>query len=541
MEATTFMRYGNLTNFYQQTIANTYSCSKEIRDCLNAIELSEWWGIVLQFPETEIRKTMAMSIIGFDMTSQAGQKDFVVQSQAYYNGLKLSDPKLKTILEEDEKALTELLPPESGLCRFFNKRGKVKSTFYDLWLQYCFHLWFSIRTYCYLTSNSETSIINKEVMSALSNAIKFFSFHVSFGNEEQIECVMELSSFFKTPEGFLFAYGFNSPITQTLFLLIDYWYCLKREDRTCEIISEKNKFIQQFAKDNNITIDIPPISEGSDFLRNTQSTISDFVSVYIPNISLDDDRLRTLFSDMESFYVKKKEKTPAFFDYYPKVYSLYRRLYHVTSPAWQNELDFLFFLLNTHLLHFKEKTIVDILGKQPFNKYVQRRYESYCFKNPGNAREFKFADVVHRLLSSDDFKWDAPKSSSCFNIPWNRYKIQRLYDSLRKSYIDRETDVRDFCYALTGCKPASTWEVKKVNWSHKDKQSLALFVGELVNRDSNGIKWSAIPKVFLHNGEEVYFHSSTQCGQARKSGKYDDLLKAILEAEALKVDIDKII
>ena len=227
--------------------------------------------------------------------------------------------------------------------------------------------------------------------------------------------------------------------------------------------------------------------------------------------------------------------------YLKPLYEFVRSTRQEDSNYYMNQLFLFFSYLNADLFGVDNMRIISILRSHPFAASIQTLYDYYCSDHAGLTKRFVFAEVVHRLLSSDDFKWDAPKTSSCFNIPWNRYKIQKLYDSLYKSYIDRETDVRDFCYALTGYKPASTWEVKKVNWSHKDKQSLALFIGELVNRDPNGIKWSAIPKVFLHNGEEVYFHSSTQCGQARKSGKYDDLLNAILEAEALKVDIDKII
>lgn len=227
--------------------------------------------------------------------------------------------------------------------------------------------------------------------------------------------------------------------------------------------------------------------------------------------------------------------------YLRPLYEFIRNTRQEEANYYMNQLFLFFSYLNADLLGVDNMRIIKMLRNHPFAASIQTLYDYYCVDHTGLTKRFVFADVIHRLLSSDDFKWDAPKSSFCFNIPWNRYKIQILYDFLRKSYIDRETDVRDFCYALTGCKPASTWEIRKVNWSHKDKQSLALFIGELVSRDTNGVKWSRIPKVFLHNGEEVYFHSSTQCGQARKSGKYDDLINAILEAEKLTVDINEIV
>lgn len=227
--------------------------------------------------------------------------------------------------------------------------------------------------------------------------------------------------------------------------------------------------------------------------------------------------------------------------YLSPLYNLIRNTRQEEANYYLSYLFQFFSYLNADLLGVDNMRIVNIIRSHPFAASIQFFYNYYCSDHAGLTKNFVFADVIQRFLNSDDFRWDAPKSTSCFNILWNRYKIQRLYDSLRVSYIDEDTDVRDFCYALTGCKPSGTWEVKKVNWIHKDKQSLALFIGELINRDSNRIKWSEIPKVFLHNGEEVYFHSSTQCGQARKAGKYDDLISAILEAETFKADINQII
>lgn len=227
--------------------------------------------------------------------------------------------------------------------------------------------------------------------------------------------------------------------------------------------------------------------------------------------------------------------------YLSPLYNLVRNTRQEEANYYLSQLFLFFSYLNADLLGVDNMRIISIIRSHPFATSIQTFYDYYCADHAGLTKNFVFADVIHRLLNSDDFRWDAPKSTSCFNIPWNRHKTQRLYDSLRISYIDGETDVRDFCYALTGCKLSNIREIKKVNWIHKDKQSLALFIGELINRNPNRIKWSAIPKVFLHNGEEVYFHSSTQCGQARKSGKYDNLLNAILEAEALKVDIDKMV
>lgn len=229
------------------------------------------------------------------------------------------------------------------------------------------------------------------------------------------------------------------------------------------------------------------------------------------------------------------------FRYLSPLCNLIRNTRQEVTNDYLSHLFQFFSYLNADLLGVDNMRIVNIIRSHPLADSIQFFYNYYCSNHAGLTKNFVFADVIQRFLNSDDFRWDAPKSTFCFNIPWNRYKIQRLYDSLSLSYIDEDTDVRNFCYALTGCKPSGTWEVKKVNWVHKDKQSLALLIGELISRDSNKIKWTGIPKVFLYNGEEVRFHSSTQYGQAKKSGKYEDLLGAIVEAESFKADINQII
>ena len=280
-----------------------------------------------------------------------------------------------------------------------------------------------------------------------------------------------------------------------------------------------------------------------DDYNKCQDIIDLAIKTELNGVSVNDDSIEKLFSDLMSITDDsfKPKASYYFVEELPYINGLRKKLYDICFKGVMSGLHTLFVYMNANLLGIDNRKIVSLLRSKSFCGDIQKEYDKFRKDCQAKTLDFEFAPTIRKILLSDDFEWGTRKSSSCFNIPWNRLKIQKLYDSLCKSYIDRETDVRDFCYALTGCKPANTREFKKVNWVHEHKQSLALFIGELINRDPNGIKGSRIPKVFLYKGKDITFHSTTQCNQARKSGKYDDLLNAVLEAEELKVDIDKIV
>lgn len=216
------------------------------------------------------------------------------------------------------------------------------------------------------------------------------------------------------------------------------------------------------------------------------------------------------------------------------------RIVGVNVNEYKESAERLFIYLNTDLLGFDSLRIVELLRGQPYSKEIQQLYDQYCGVFPELTRNYVFADIMHEQLKSNDFRWESPRLSSCFNIPWNWHQVQKLYDFLRSSnYINKNTDVRNFCHVLIGSIPATSWEIEKIDWT-KDKQSLALFIGKLKERDGR-FNWKNYPDVFLLNGCDVSFHSSTQFGQALKSGKYYDLLAAIEEAENYIVPKEELI
>ncbi len=192
----------------------------------------------------------------------------------------------------------------------------------------------------------------------------------------------------------------------------------------------------------------------------------------------------------------------------------------------------IFACLNTDLLGFNSLEFVDMLKGHPFSKSLQDKYDRYCAEHPGLTRNYEFANIIHKILKSEDFDWKAPKSSSCFNLPWHRFKVQVLYDSIIGKYIDRDTDVRAFCYFLTGHKPVSPNYNDEIVWIGKEKQSAAFFLGELKKRDTRGseLKWNKLPTLIWRDSELI-FHSSTQYNQALRSKKFAQIAKVIEEAE----------
>lgn len=207
--------------------------------------------------------------------------------------------------------------------------------------------------------------------------------------------------------------------------------------------------------------------------------------------------------------------------------------------------NLLFVLLNTDLCGVENGEVVNYIGAQPSNLIIQKWYDQYSAGHQGFTRNFEFAKTIHKLLKSEDFDWEAPRSPLCFNILWHSLKVQDLYNNMLGKYLDEGTDVRSFCYFLTGCKPRSYRQDERcrIVWIEKDKQSAALFLGKMKeldsrNSESKKLAWSKIPTLIWRD-KELIFHSSTQYNQALRSGKYLDLLQAIDSVK--EKEYDKII
>ncbi len=215
------------------------------------------------------------------------------------------------------------------------------------------------------------------------------------------------------------------------------------------------------------------------------------------------------------------------------------QMYFNVEYQYVLRLNLLFILLNTcFLTEAKKKKIFELLKASPSRTFIQRQYDYFRQDYPEYARGYVFADGIQRNIYSKDIDWDSQIDSTCFHLPWRPKHINALYAFLLKGYIDRGTDVRDFYYFLTGRIMISDRDYKKINWIHKEKQCLALFIGKLIEADATHSKRD-IPKMaglFTHKGKTVTFHSTTEYSAADHLEKFDGLKKVF---EEIKETVEK--
>ena len=206
-------------------------------------------------------------------------------------------------------------------------------------------------------------------------------------------------------------------------------------------------------------------------------------------------------------------------------------------------LNHLFILLNTcFLVESKKKRIVEMLKESDARKLIQTQYESFRSDYPDRARIYVFEETVQREIFGKDINWNIPTNPVCFNLDWNIHKVNALYGFLLNEYIAGDTDIRDFYHILTGRQTISRREPAKINWIHKEKQSLALFIGKIIEEDTRrkSLKIPMQANLFLHNRQEVKFHSTTEYFAADKSEKFERLKAAINEAKSLVLSENEI-
>ncbi len=217
------LRYHKLLGMYVRAFSSQQTYSDEIRRIFSDINIYAWWAIALSQKQEDIEKTICL-FYGNDTMSQDRMKEEVLKSQSSYNGLKLSDNAIRELFEKDEEILVrKILPPDSSVSRFLKGKGNAKPTYIDFWLFFCFQLWFSIKAYFYITQNAKSVLANKCIIPSTNEVFRFFSSHITIGSEEIMERMIELDNFIKSPEGFLLTNAPNSPVTQLVYLLLDYW------------------------------------------------------------------------------------------------------------------------------------------------------------------------------------------------------------------------------------------------------------------------------------------------------------------------------
>ena len=149
--------------------------------------------------------------------------------------------------------------------------------------------------------------------------------------------------------------------------------------------------------------------------------------------------------------------------------------------------------------------------------------------------EYYFYTANDNLLSSlkNQIMWDkfGHRDSSCFKIPLTAQKTKMLYLLLRRNNcISPDTDIVNFCHIMTGLPIKGSTLSFPIKWIHKELQSLALFIGVLMDFNKEfgcanyKITWKTASKLFLFNDKCVNL-KSTQYHQAVK--KYESLISEI--------------
>ena len=517
---------------FENLESNEEEIRSSIEKLLSGISLEAWWRNVITRSHEDFEKLCQYASGKSSMTGSIDEN--ITYCQGTYNQIKNLCSKIGIILAKDEKRILEVIPSNTSIAKFLKGKSKGRYNQMDLEHHIYLLLWANLRLFPFYKDITNVNA-KKSVQDNLDASFKFVTSHTSTSQAEIYDTLLSVNNNLHSPQFFLCLHKPSEPIVTAVYKLLLANKLIKEDPSS-------KKEIFKIVKNAAAYLGLAEVEMIDDY-NKCQDIIDLAIKTELNGVSVNDDSIEKLFSDLMSITDDsfKPKASYYFVEELPYINGLRKKLYDICFKGVMSGLHTLFVYMNANLLGIDNRKIVSLLRSKSFCGDIQKEYDKFRKDCQAKTLDFEFAPTIRKILLSDDFEWGTRKSSSCFNIPWNRLKIQKLYDSLCKSYIDRETDVRDFCYALTGCKPANTREFKKVNWVHEHKQSLALFIGELINRDPNGIKGSRIPKVFLYKGKDITFHSTTQCNQARKSGKYDDLLNAVLEAEELKVDIDKIV
>lgn len=445
---------------------------------LSDFSTKDWWTAVLLYDESSFERLQEL----FETKEVVAYEDYILMVQRTYMGLKNEFEDFRLQLEREESVILSLIPKDSGLYKFLKGKAKSRYTTEDYHLFRYFDLWLYLKRFIF--GNLDKPLLKEYKTTGNYARIGFDILRKHGGSHDNF-------------------------IYNMFLLLID-----------IQSIHKRTKGLNQ-----ERWITIPLDDRIFDEVRSSSEKLSLLCS--------GDKRLGFV---ERSIYKK-------IIPYVIKLYEFVREMRQENALNFVRQLAMLFAYLNTGLLGIDAMKVINVIKECPFAATIQNAYWAFSARHPGKMINYVFADIeVHNIVNSEDFLWGESRSPSCFNIRLSWPKVQRLYEFLIEShYISKDTDARNFCYALTGFKPATTWEIKQVNWVHQEKQSLALFIGELLKRDQRSLKWNDIPKVFLHNGKDVSFHSSTQYNQALKSGKYESLLDAIEQAEKYHPNINKML
>lgn len=175
------------------------------------------------------------------------------------------------------------------------------------------------------------------------------------------------------------------------------------------------------------------------------------------------------------------------------------------KATFENSRLNLYILINNMFIPLRmRKQIIEVIQKSIFRKIVQQDYDLRRSYMPA-LTSVQFYDSgkieVNSILPSDFDKGERGKGEGMM-IKLSHCEVVSLYHELSGKFIDNETDICDFAYALTGYPFKQKDHFKKIIWIDKHKQTLGIFLGMLRSystADERSWYWNAAPKYFAYN------------------------------------------
>ena len=461
-----------------QMIRSHRELSNGIVTLLKNVSLSSFWGRALNFNLQEMEKEVMMWYrCDADVITPNTIKELVLSSQSRFKSDELSRPDfIKSISGDLNLLKDEILPPDSGLLRFLKGKRIVHQNIVDAWHFVCFEFWTDLKLLLYQERKGyellqSDDISPERVVSFLDGEYKREMNLAT--DDERIDSIMH--------------------------------------DRLSLISEETKRMLRMFIAhcngDDDTRVDY------LDALRFIKEENEDSIKDFVSDLMQDDD---------------------------PNVFMTYFN-YVVEQTNWMlkydaNNLGVVFQLLNSNIINPETKVkIVELLSKEPYNKKIQRLYNMLREQNP-KYREYCFHTKIDELLSllENQITWSLFKQRDplCFKVALNAQKTVLLFKTLRSEYIAPDTNIVHFCHIMTGLPIKNNSQYYPINWIHEEKQSLALFIGVLIDFNKEygtpdyKIGWKTASNLFLFHNEKVSL-KSTQYHQAIKSGKYDSLIQKI--------------
>ena len=459
-----------------QIIKNHREIRSEILTVIKNVSFELFWSRALYAMPEDMEKVV-LWLYGSNESTTISAKECILRTQSDYKSFTLSWPEFIASIEKELYLLqTRILPPESGLRRFLEGKKTDKLNKIDVWHFACFQMWLNLKWIYFQESKARSVSQNSD----LSEEEK-----ISFVDSE-LKTEMSLESD-------------DNRIDE---LINDRLTLRSEEMKRCMALS-------RIMTEEDVSINHNDYEEVKKQIQEeSEDSIKETILDITNSKNLDD------FEKSFHFVIEQTK-------------------WAVNHDA--ANLGLLFQMLNSPFIDQETKTkIIELLSKEPWNRKTQVLY-NICRKELPALKEYYFYTANDNLLSSlkNQIMWDkfGHRDSSCFKIPLTAQKTKMLYLLLRRNNcISPDTDIVNFCHIMTGLPIKGSTLSFPIKWIHKELQSLALFIGVLMDFNKEfgcanyKITWKTASKLFLFNDKCVNL-KSTQYHQAVK--KYESLISEI--------------